>query len=421
MSMITLNESIPIKGRYDIIVCGAGVAGVAAAVTGARAGKRVLLVEKSAMLGGLATLGLINLFVAMCNGRGKQIIKGMADELFWLSVKHSWDTIPSDWANGEPTKPTTQRMVTRYSPSVFALELTELVVKSGVELYFDCNMSTPVMEKGHCRGVVLESKSGREFYECDVAIDATGDADLAYRAGIPCVQGGNYFTYGTHKISFDSISKALELGDIGKAIAEQSGGNASLYGERHPEGMELFTGTTVENVSKYLIMNQRKCLSHVVEWDRKKETLITLPGMAQLRTTRHIDADYTLKVEDAYKHFDDSVSAICDFDHRDILYEVPLRCLTKRGYDNILAVGRCASATGYAWDVLRVIPPAIVTGQAAGQAASNAIDEKCAVCDVDISKLQNDLEGQNMMIHFDDSLVPSDTTVCEKSEDIGHN
>ena len=72
---------------YDVIVAGGGVAGVAAAVSASRMGKRTLLIEKTIGLGGLATNGLVNLFVPMCNGRGVQIIKGMVEEMLRLSVK----------------------------------------------------------------------------------------------------------------------------------------------------------------------------------------------------------------------------------------------------------------------------------------------------------------------------------------------
>ena len=71
MNTVTITKKLTVKKEYDVIVCGGGVAGVAAAVTAAKQGCSTLLLEKSNILGGLATLGRINLFVPMCNGRGK--------------------------------------------------------------------------------------------------------------------------------------------------------------------------------------------------------------------------------------------------------------------------------------------------------------------------------------------------------------
>ena len=88
MKKVTVTEEVALKGSYDVLVAGGGVAGVAAAVAAARRGKRVLLLEKTVALGGLATIGLINLFVPMCNGRGTQIVKGMAEEFLRLSIKY---------------------------------------------------------------------------------------------------------------------------------------------------------------------------------------------------------------------------------------------------------------------------------------------------------------------------------------------
>ena len=76
---IVYSKKVPLKKTYDVVVCGGGVAGVAAAVSAAKNGCSTLLLEKSNILGGLGTLGLVNLFVPMCNGRGKQIIFGLAE------------------------------------------------------------------------------------------------------------------------------------------------------------------------------------------------------------------------------------------------------------------------------------------------------------------------------------------------------
>ena len=95
MNTVTLTKTLNVKKEYDVIVCGGGVAGVAAAVTAAKRGFSTLLLEKSNILGGLATLGRINLFVPMCNGRGKQIIFGLCEKWVRLSAKYGYDTIPA--------------------------------------------------------------------------------------------------------------------------------------------------------------------------------------------------------------------------------------------------------------------------------------------------------------------------------------
>ena len=135
---IRIVTELKCKDSYDLIVAGGGVAGVAAALTAKKRGLKVLLLEKSNILGGLATLGLVNYFVPMCNGRGKQIILGLADEWLKASMKYGFDIIPNAWENGEPETPDGSRMCLTYSPYIFALQLTEMVKESGVDLLLDC-------------------------------------------------------------------------------------------------------------------------------------------------------------------------------------------------------------------------------------------------------------------------------------------
>lgn len=406
--------------QCDIAVAGGGVAGVAAAVEAARAGKKVILIEKATQLGGLATIGLINLFVPMCNGRGVQIIKGMADEFLRLSIKYGFDTIPSDWRNGEPGQGNTnQRFVSRYSAPIFSLALCELLNSLQVEILFDTVVTDAKTERGHIQSLTLFNKSGFSCCEAEVYIDATGDADVLKYAGVPTVTGGNYHTYSGFVATLESCRKVCETGNISYLTNYISGGNANLYGKGHPKDMKLWNGTDGDDVSSYLITNQLELLKKIKGDDRNSRDLTLLPIMPQFRTTRHIDGNYTLKEQDAYRHFEDSVCAICDFDRRDVLYEVPYGTLVRNGYDNVITAGRCAAAEGYAWDVLRVIPPAILTGQAAGAAATLAMDSKCAVTDIPVENLQNKLKNENVMIHFEDNLIPSDITKIEKA-DIGH-
>ena len=136
METIRYEKTLSVKKHYDVIVCGGGVAGVAAAVSSAKNGLSTLLLEKSNILGGLGTLGLINLFVPMCNGRGKQIIFGLAEKWLRMSAELGFDTIAPEWKNGEPTKPTDARYYQRYSPAIFAYQLTEEIQKSGADILF---------------------------------------------------------------------------------------------------------------------------------------------------------------------------------------------------------------------------------------------------------------------------------------------
>lgn len=420
MDSITVTNNVPLRGEYDVIVAGGGVAGIAAAVAAARAGKKVLLLEKAVSLGGLATIGLINLFVPMCNGRGVQIIKGMAEEFLRLSIKDGYDTIPDEWKNGEPGEGAKTRYLTKYSPSIFSLELTELLGKEGVDLLYDTVVSEPVMDGGHCRGLIVENKSGREYYEGKIIVDTTGDADVLYRAGVPTRQGGNYYTMISNATNLDLMKKAVESGDIADAYTGVTGGRSNLYGGGHPEGMPLFEGTNVNSVTDFIIKNHLDTLANVRKGDRKRDDIVMLPGMAQFRTTRCLIGDKEFDMNDAYRHCDDSIGAICDFDRKDYLFEVPFGVLVKTGYDNLITAGRTASAKpDYSWDILRVIPPAIITGQAAGIAAALSIDGVVPIYDVDIRALQSELEAQDVMLHFDDSLIP-EKEADDVHMDIGH-
>lgn len=411
-------EKIEKGGRWDIIVCGGGVAGVAAAVTAARSGKKTLIIEKSVNFGGLATNGLVNYFVPMCNGRGKQIIFGLADEMLKLSQKTGWTSTKDCWLYDYPEK--NGRLDGRYSPALFSLALADMVKKSGAEIFLDTVISGADTENGHINGIVIDSKSGREYLEADFFVDTTGDADLLVRAGVPTVTGGNYFTYYAIGTDFDLMKKAVESGNIGDAYRWYMGGRANLYGGGHPEGKKLYAGVTKEEITEYILDNQAILFDSIKDKDKKTFDITLLPSMPQLRTTRRIDGDATFTEKDAYVHKSDSICAINDFDRKDFLYEVPFGTLVKSGFDNVITAGKSASASGYGWDVLRVIPPAILTGQAAGNACCLAIEEACPVFSVNVKKLQSIMESQNAAVHFDDSLIPCDKEKVERGEDNGH-
>lgn len=411
MSNVSYVKNLEVKKDYDVIVCGGGVAGVAAAVTAANNGLKTLLIEKSNILGGLGTLGLINLFVPMCNGRGKQIIFGLCEKWTRLSAEYGFDTIPDEWKNGEPKEYTEVRYIQRYSPYIFAFQLLEEVEKSGADLLYDCIACDPIMEGNVCRGVITESKGGTEYYSCKMLIDTTGDCDVLRRAGVPTVKGANFFTYLGKLVSIDSCRRAVERNNIFDAFTSIAGGPVNLWGDDQPDDVPLWAGLDVDEVTDYLKVNQKLMLENVKKTHKDSREIAMIPLMPQFRTTCHILGDYSLRVDDVYKHFDDSVCAINDFEHRDYLWEVPLRTLCRRDYPNMMTAGRSASGDGYAWDLLRVIPAAIITGQAVGEAVALAIRDGVGVADVNINELQAKLTAENVMVHFPDEYVPEDKTI----------
>ncbi|MBR5545806.1 MAG: FAD-dependent oxidoreductase [Clostridia bacterium] len=408
MKTIRHIQEVPVTGSYHVIVAGGGLSGAAAALAAGRRGKKVLLVEKQCWLGGLATSGLVNFWVPLCNGRGKMIIKGMAEEFLRLSVKYGFDTFPESWKEGEPENPTQERCVSHFSSGLFALQLLELLKQSGVTILYDALITGVQMENGHCSGVFIDGKSGRQFYEAGVVVDATGDADVLKMAGVPTVDGENYFTYYGEGISLEGCRRALETGNLWHAYQHPSGGPSNLYGHQHPKDKPTYKGVSLEVVNEYLQENQLLMLEKEKNKPRMERNVHMLPGMPQFRTSRRIDGDETLDGADEYRHFETSIGAICDFERRDILYEVPYGTLVKNGFDNLITCGRSASASGWGWDVLRVIPPAVLTGQAAGIAAAMSLDSGAPLPELPVKPLQDALSETGVIIHFEDAWVPKD-------------
>lgn len=130
--------------------------------------------------------------------------------------------------------------MTRFSPEIFALELTGLCAEVGVDLRFDALLTRAAVEETGGRkrvlGVVIEEKSGPAYYGADMFVDATGDGDLMARAGLPTAVRGNFHTYMGLRITLESCALAARTGNIGAATGYFAGGDATLYGEKHPEG-----------------------------------------------------------------------------------------------------------------------------------------------------------------------------------------
>ena len=365
------------SGEFEVIVVGGGIAGVSAAVSAARCGKSVLLIEKSVNLGGLATNGLISWFEPLCDGNGNQMISGICEELIQLAVKYCFDTLPVEWGGKNTVK---HRYASHFSPTVFSLALDEYVIENGVKLRFDTYATYPVMDGNHCTGVICESIGGREVFKAGIVIDATGDASISQRAGIPTVAGENYMTYLAHMLDKENCSPDKDT----NLIRKWEGVGSDLFGNGHPEGMAKIVCNSADDITDYMLYGKLKLLERLKKKDRNSFDVMTLPFMPQLRTIRRIIGANDFNAIDGME-FDDSIGNCGDFRPNGAgkHYQIPYGALYNPGFDNILACGRIISApAGDGWEVARVIPTCALTGEAAGKAAAAAIDKNCTVADI---------------------------------------
>ena len=404
MATITETRDIPVKDEYELIVCGGGVAGIAAALAGSRQGIRTMLIEKSTFLGGLANLGLINWYEPLCDGEGRVMTTGIAEELLKLSIKYSYNNLGDQWKERPvytdlPKEKSRPRYATKFNPMVFALALNDLLIREGIELRYDMIASYPVMKGNLCTGIITESAGGREFFPAKAIVDATGDADIAARAGIPCRSGQNYMSYWGHGSTPDSMEKAFNAKDMSLLNDGYFGCGSNLYGSGHPEGMKFFNGIDNVERSEYIRIGQSMLFEKIKSKLPNETCLYALPGMPQFRKTRCIIGTRIFTAQDGL-HCETSIGAAGDFRKPGKHYELPFEILFRNDFPNILAAGRVVSAEGDGWEITRVIPTSALTGEASGIAASVMIKQKKNIPEINIKEMQGLLIKNNIRLHF---------------------
>ena len=170
--------------QYDVAVIGGGVAGVAAALQAARSGKKTVLVEKTLLLGGLATSGLIYIYLPICDGNGRQVTFGISEELLKASILYGPGEIPGNWRK-EKDAAERKRYRCVFSPASFMLALDEVLREAGVDVWLDTLVCDAEVENGRVTAAVVENESGRGKISARQFVDASGSCILARRAGIP--------------------------------------------------------------------------------------------------------------------------------------------------------------------------------------------------------------------------------------------
>ena len=179
-----INETLftPRKYECDVCVAGGGVAGIAAAIAAKRAGARdVILLERGFMLGGLASAGLVTIYLALCDGYGHQVCFGLAEELFRLSIEHGAEArYPTAWLDGGTIEERAERRFeVQFNAQLFALSAERLLREEGVKIIYGASAVAVKVKKDKISSVLIEGKSGRQAIQAVSVVDATGDCDIA--------------------------------------------------------------------------------------------------------------------------------------------------------------------------------------------------------------------------------------------------
>ncbi len=433
MEKIRYSSDIPIRYRPDVCVVGAGPAGCAAATCAAEQGANVLLIESSAMSGGMSTAARVPMFMPvatggrlLCEGYGRRILTGLRK----MSAENGYDC--GGKINAEHLR--------------FLYE--ELLESAGVKLLYYTTLAASVTESGTVRQAIFAAPGGMFAVEANIFIDATGDGTLAVRAGA-------------------SYENGVESGEVMPATlcpvwagvdleAYQAGGCCSHNDEKMPALLEAafrsgelpqedYHHTGVFAVSPNIMVGN---FSHVFDIDATNEESLTagicqnrkllrayekfyrrhVPGFSNaeivgsgsllgVRESRRIIGDYQLTREDyrARRHFEDEIGEYnfpADLhpprpgkeeilEHKRIYrkeryapgetYGIPYRVMLPKNLNNVLTCGRCVSADRYVHASIRVIPACYITGQAAGFAAAMAADRGLTPREVPVGELRSAL------------------------------
>ena len=216
----TQAQQIPVFAEVDVLVCGGGVAGVAAAVAAARQGARTLLVERAGFLGGTATgsaMGLIVIPAAELVGFPREFFSRLAAE----NGAGLGDVVPWDI-------------------EAYKLTALEMLKESGADVLLYTWVSEPLVSDGRMSGVVIENKSGRQAVLASVVIDCTGDGDVAARAGVPFVKG---------REGDGQMRPATVMGRIGNVDLHRF----KAYIDAHPEDFSQDDGRRVVDLDQGIV------------------------------------------------------------------------------------------------------------------------------------------------------------------------
>lgn len=453
--------------KTEIAVIGGGPAGLSAAITAARIGKRVLLLEKNGYLGGNATLGLP--LLGFLDLAGRRIVGGIAEE-YIQRLKARGQCF------GHRTCPK-HNSVTNIDPEGFKLLAIELCRDAGVGVLLHAEACDVEKEGDKIQRVVFYGKGNRITVEADLYIDCTGDGDVAYLADCSYESGQP----GTGVLQPPTVMYTLEQVDTEKLFD---------YIEEHPE--EMTYSASIDHRPGYdadyfraspnhVFVGLSKIFARLREENRcpvERNTLIYIksvhPGEVYVNSTRLLNTDATdifdltraeldgqlqaaaltevLKeavpgFENAFissiaptlgvretRRFkgifcltgemlldglipDDTIALggykidIHSGTDRNTVFKtvqepfgIPYGCLVSAEVSNLMFAGRCASMDAAALAAVRVMPQCMSMGQAAGIAAVMALENDQNPAEIDVEKLRTTLLEQDAILTMEQVL-----------------
>ncbi len=438
----------------DVVVVGGGPAGMCAAICGARQGVSVILVEQSGACGGMATRGLVGPFMTCYDREGEtMIIRGIFEEIVDRMVQRGYALHPSGVRAG--TAYTSWIVlghdhVTPYEPEGLKLVVDEMLEEAGVRILYHTDFVSPILEGDAISGILVHSKRGMEAIEAKVVIDCTGDGDVAARSGVPYEMGNEelgliqpatmffhicntdpekieadiqanihnfYRKDGVNYRSFHwRVSQAKEAGDW--SLKRVSIG---LFRMPKPDEWCVNTSrlmgvdsTDNESLTRAEIDGRRQA-EEILHFLQKyvpgceNARIKSTGSYIGIRESRHIQGEYRLTAEDLLSARVPEDSILLAANSVDVhgrfgptsneyvaisgsYYGVPYRSLIAKNVKGLLIAGRCVSADSTAAGAIRVMPPCMAMGQAAGTAAAMAVKAQGDVRDVDVQALRAELK-----------------------------
>ena len=433
--------SVRSLGRYDVVVVGSGSAGAPAAIASARSGARTLLIEKLPFMGGNSTAVLDTFYGFYTPGdRAVKVVGGIGDEVV-AGLRRLGKVVERPNTYGAGTGIT-------YLSEHLKVVWEELVVESGADVLLHAFVQDVEVSDGRAEALIVATKSGLGRVEAGIVVDASGDADVCHQAGFGYEAAGTLDPAQTLTTTFrmvnvdhgarasinkdrlhELMAEAAASGDYDLPRREGSDHITPVSGMiatvmtriEHAKGDPPRSAADPEVLTRAEIEGRRQALEYArFLVDRvpgyENAALVALSSQIGVRETRRVYGDYRLTKEDVLdaRQFDDQIG-LCGApieDHHggegtgttwEYLPDgtsvgIPLRTLIVRDSVNVLAVGRCFSATHDAQASVRSMAQCMAMGHAAGVAAAAAVRSSAALRDVPAAKIQAQLRGEGAVL-----------------------